>query len=78
MFTIQAMNDCLIEVLEEVYISRCDLFPKIVASVEELSLVYQVYQSQRRISGTVALEEEVDSDDINIVNRWTELEKSKG
>ena len=76
--TTQAINDCLIEALEDIYKETPELFPKTLKNIEELQSDYQVYRSLRRTSDAVAIEEKVSAVDIDVVNRWSEVEKAKG
>ena len=78
LFSTHVMNDCLHEALEEIYKTKRFLFPKTIKSVDELRSSYQVYRSLRRSSDTRALEMKIDGEDIDIVNRWVEVEGAKG
>ena len=78
LLTTYAVNDCLIEVLCDLFEERKDLFPVKISSLEEVRKRYHIYRSMRRTSDTRALEMKVDGDDIDIVNRWVSVEKAKG
>ena len=68
----------LIECLSSIYKNKKHLFPGTILQVEDLKDNYHVYRSIRRTSTSLALECEVKGTDIDIVNRWTEVERAKG
>ena len=74
----QAINECFIEALESIYETRPTLFSARISTVEDIRLGFHIYRSLRRSSDSRALEMKVSSTDIDIVNRWTEVERPKG
>jgi hypothetical protein len=74
----QALDDCLIEILEELYDRQPSLFPPSISGKEDLGGSYQVFRTPRRSSDTRALEANVSSTDIDMVNRWHKVEGAKG
>lgn len=77
-FTTDALDKMLCEILEELFDEKPSLFPASVTNREEISDCYQVYRSIRRSSDTRALEQKVSASDIDIVNRWQKMEKAQG
>jgi hypothetical protein len=67
----------LIELLEEMFEEDYKLFPQLLVKEDILSS-YSVYRTPRRSSDTRALEMKVAKTDIEIVNRWHTIERSKG
>ena len=74
----QSVNDCFLEALENVYEAKQDLFPAKIQTLGDIKLCYHIYRSPRRTSDTRALEKNVSSTDIDIVNRWKKVEKADG
>jgi hypothetical protein len=74
----RAMNDAMMEVLEELFDSHRELFPASIPDKETLRVRIQVYRTLRRTSDTRALEQKVDRSDIDVVNRWKALERANG
>jgi hypothetical protein len=72
------LNDCLHEILEDLFDNKRELFPKHVLDKEKLRKSYQVFRTFRRTSDTRALEMGVSKDDIDVVNRWKSVERAKG
>jgi hypothetical protein len=70
LYKTRAIDDCLHEILEDLFDSRRELFPPNIASVENLRERYQVFRTLRRTSDTRATDETVSPKDIDIVNRW--------
>ena len=77
-FSHRALNDSLLEVLEELFDSHRELFPPSISDKEVLGTRVQVYQTLRRTSDTRALEQKVGQSDIDVVNRWKALERADG
>jgi hypothetical protein len=77
-FLARAMDDALHEVLEELFVNKRSLFPPTIDSIDELRKRYQGFWSFRRSSDTRAIDQQVASTDIDIVNRWAAVEKAKG
>jgi hypothetical protein len=74
----RALNDSLLEILEELFDTHRELFPPSVADKETLRTRVQVYRTLRRTSDTWALEQKVSQSDIDVVNRWKSLERAEG
>jgi hypothetical protein len=67
------------EVLEDVFIQEPDLFPSSIKSKEDIEANYNAFRSLRRSSDTSrALNMGVRRDDIDIVNRWHQVNKADG
>ena len=77
-YSTRALDDCLHEILEELFDLNRELFPPVITTKEELKKRYQVFRTFRRTSDSRALEEKVGSDDIDVVNRWKSVERAKG
>jgi hypothetical protein len=78
LFSSRAVDDALLEVLEELFISNRELFPTKMETLEDLRKSYQVFRTLRRTSDTQALEMRVSKDDIDVVNRWAGVERAQG
>jgi hypothetical protein len=78
LFLSRAVDDSMLEVLEDLFISNQDLFPTKIETSQDLRRSYQVFRTLRRTSDTQALEMRVSKDDIDIVNRWAGVEKAQG
>jgi hypothetical protein len=74
----RALNDSLLEILEELFDNHREMFPPSVADKETLRMRVQVYRTLRRTSDTRALEQKVSQSDIDVVNRWKLLERADG
>ena len=66
------------EVLEDTYDSKPSLFPSDIDSKETLRDRYHAFRSFRRSSDTRAIEKGVSQLDIEVINRWKFVKKSKG
>jgi hypothetical protein len=77
-FEPRAMNDALLEVMEDIFDNHRDLFPPTITSREMLRQRYQAFRTLRRTSDTRALEMKVAQPDIDLVNRWKSVEKADG
>jgi hypothetical protein len=66
------------EVLEELFVNQRDLFPSSIKSREDIEANYHAFRSFRRSSDTRVLNRGVGRDDIDIVNRWHQVEKADG
>ena len=71
------MDLCLHELLMEVYAARPDMFPPTINTVEDIVENYKCFRSLRRTSNTRALDEKVDGTDIDIVNKWEQVNEKK-
>jgi hypothetical protein len=78
LFSSRAIDDSMLEVLEDLFGSNRDLFPTKIETIQDLRKSYQVFRSLRRTSDTQALESRVSKDDIDVVNRWAGVEKAQG
>jgi hypothetical protein len=74
----RALNDSLLEVLEDLFDTHRELFPASIPDKETLRKRVQVYRTLRRTSDTRALEQKVGQSDIDVVNRWKALERADG
>ncbi len=72
------MNELLLEVLEELFDTRQELFPASILDKEMLQQRVQIYQTLHRYSFTQALEQKVVQSDIDVVNPWKALERADG
>jgi hypothetical protein len=66
------------EVLEELFTHQQDLFPSSIKTKEDIEENYHAFRSFRRSSDTRALNQGVRRDDINLVNRWHQIDKADG
>jgi hypothetical protein len=74
----KALDESLVELLEEIFEESTSFFPTSVQSKDDIHTSYQVYRSLRRSSDTRALEKNVSQSDINLVNRWHTIEADHG
>jgi hypothetical protein len=77
-FSHRALNDSLLEVLEELFESQRELFPPSIPDRETLHQRVQVYRTLQRTSDTRALNMKVGTSDIDAVNRWKAVERADG
>jgi hypothetical protein len=77
-FCSKDMSDSFLEVLEDIFDTDRGLFPADITSKDLLSKRYQAFCSFRRTSHTRAVEMNVSSADIDIVNRWESVERVQG
>ena len=79
MFTTKQLDAKVHEILLEIYEEDINLFPPSISSSEDILDSYKCNRTFRRSSDTRALEQKVDSQDINLVNRWEQatLQQSK-
>jgi hypothetical protein len=77
-YSTRDIDDSLHEILEDLYDSDRDLFPKRIKDKETLKKSYQAFRTLRRTSDTRAMDMGVPDDDIDVVNRWKAVEKAKG
>jgi hypothetical protein len=78
LFSSKAVDDSMLEVLEDLFISNRDLFPTKIETSQDLRKSYQVFRTLRRTPDTRALEMRVSKDDVDVVNRWASVEKAQG
>jgi hypothetical protein len=77
-FSNRALNNSLLEVLEELFDTHRELFPPSISDKEVLRTRVQVYQTLCRTSDTRALEQKVGQSDIDVVNPWKAGERADG
>jgi hypothetical protein len=73
-----AIDQGMHEVLEDLFVSHRHLFPSSITSKEDVLSSYHAFRSFRRSSDTRALNQGVRRDDIDLVNRWHQVEKAGG
>jgi hypothetical protein len=66
------------EVLEDLYITDKGLFGPSITEKEDISISFHAFRSFRRSSDTRALNQGVRRDDIDIVNRWHQVDRADG
>ena len=71
------IDDLLHTVLEELLQTSRHLFPPNICTSEDVRKNYAAFRTLRRTSDTRALEKGVNSNDIDIVNRWQSVESKK-
>ena len=76
LFEDKRIDDCLTELLEEMFELDSTGFPAEIDEKEKLPEFYQCFRTFRRTSDTRALDVGVDGNDIDIVNRWEKKEKA--
>jgi hypothetical protein len=74
----QALNNSLLEVLEELFDSHRELFAPSISAKDILRQRVQVYRTLQRTSDTRALNQKVSPSDIDVVNRWKAVERADG
>jgi len=72
------VNEMMHELLMEIFKSDRNLFPVNIMNKEKIREKYQCFRSLRRGSDTRAIEQKVDSKDIDVVNRWRTVEAAQG
>jgi hypothetical protein len=78
-WTSNELDSRLVLLLEDIFEAKPNLFPShIRANRDEIGTSYQVFRSLRRASDTRALEQNVSKTDIELINRWHNIEKSQG
>ena len=77
-FPSKILDEMLLELLEEIFKEDKRIFPENIKSDDDIRNAYHCYRSFRRASDTRALEKKLGKDDINIVNRWSTVEKVEG
>jgi len=73
-----AMNELLWTALEEIFLEEPDFFPKAITCIEDIRLLIQIHRTMRRTSTSQATRAGVRASDIDIINRWTTIERSRG
>jgi hypothetical protein len=66
------------EILEELFTHQQDLFLSLIKTKEDIEGNYHAFRSFRRSSDTRALNQGVRRDDIDLVNRWHQIDKADG
>jgi hypothetical protein len=77
-YSSRAIEDCLHEILEDLFDEKPTLFPQNIGDKKELKKHFQAFRTFRRTSDTQAVEMKVAQDDIDVVNCWKSIEKAKG
>jgi len=67
------LHEHLTEMFEEGFV-----FPQEIKTAEDIYERFSVFRSLRRASATRAIEQNVSSSDVDVVNRWKSTEASKG
>ena len=73
-----AMNDLFWTILEELYEEDSDDFPNAISSIEDIRSLINIYRTMRRTSNSRALAKKVGESDIKIIQRWRNLQTSRG
>jgi len=71
------MDKMLCIILLKLFEMNPDRFPPHIKTPTDVEERYHSYRTWRRTSDTRALEQAVDDKDIDVVNRWSDAEKSK-
>jgi hypothetical protein len=66
MFSSRAIDESMLDVLEELFVSNRYLFPTKIETIQDLQKSYQVFRTLRRTSDTQALEMRASKDDIYV------------
>ena len=74
----RALDDMLSEVLKQVHAERPNLFPLNIDEPEKIPSSYQCFRTFRRTSTTRAVEQNVSTSDINVVNKWATKQAAQG
>ena len=74
---IKDLDTCFHELLIELYLLKPERFPPTITSPEEIVDNYKCFRSLRRTSNTRALDEKVNGTDIDIVNKWEQVNETK-
>ena len=75
--TSAALDATLHEYLEVLYEDEID-FPQEITSVEDIRERFSVFRSFRRASNTRAINQNVNMNDIDVINRWKSVEAAQG
>jgi hypothetical protein len=67
LFLSRAIDELMLEVLEELFVSNQDIFPTKTETIQDLQKAYQVFRTLQRTSDTQALEMRVIKDDIDVL-----------
>ena len=78
MWTSREVDDFLHQVLHEIFAEQPELFPPDITNIDEITKHYQSFRTFRRSSDTRALERNISSNDIDVVNRWKTVEEAQG
>jgi hypothetical protein len=73
-YSSRAIDDCLHEILEDLFDEKPTLFPQNIGDKEELKKRFQAFRTFRRTSDTQAVEMKVAQDNIDVVNCWKSIE----
>ena len=76
--TAKEIDDKLHETLIEIFDEHPQMFPILVDSHEKIYTNYQCFRTFRRTSNTRATERKIDTNDVNVINRWHVVEAARG
>ena len=71
------MDKMLCLILCKLFDRNPDRFPPHIKSHKDIEERYRSYRTSRKTSDTRAIEQGVDGKDIDVVNRWSDAERSK-
>ena len=74
----RVIDEALHEILIELFGERQSLFPKHINTTEKIVEKYHAFRTFRRSSATRAQKMNLNSDDIDAINRWSRKEKRNG
>jgi hypothetical protein len=66
------------EILEDLFTNQNDLFPSTITSIDDILSNYHAFQPFRHSSDRRALNKGLRRDDIDIINRWHQVDKTDG
>ena len=72
------IDEMMSEVLKEIFVNNKSLFDVRIKDLKGIEDNYKSYRTFRRSSDTRAMNMNVSSVDIDVINRWSTVEKSKG
>ena len=68
-------DDLISEILEDIFDRKPELFPPHILGKENISERYHCFRTFRRTSDTRAIEMDLKTTDIDIVNKWRQVGK---
>ena len=72
-YSTRELDTCLVGILEEVHEKQQNLFPPTISGKEQIRERYHCFRTWRKSSDNRSFEMDVDTKDIDVVNRWDEL-----
>ena len=78
LWTSQTIDKMMFEVLKDIFVSDRSLFDVRIKDVKNVQDNYKSYRSFRRSSDTRAINQGVSAVDIDVINRWSTVENSRG